>query len=1116
MQAYDYELPLILRGVCAVEKGDIAVPKDEVSAAACKKEFPDVYGMEKLMLTTNSGLGERVIGARMKVGLILGGGLAPGVVEVIAGLYHALMRWNSKSVLVGFTMGIKGLLDGNEIQITEETIAEMLQGSGTAVIGTGRLALDDEKIKLCAKTCVSKNLTGLVILGGSRSSTDACKLSQYFKSNKINVNVVCTAKRAEGNTGSDEVDVGYGFDSTTKLYSWLVGNIAADVSSARSSYHFVRLMGSKDSFSVLETALEVHPNLAFIGEEIRAKHETLSHIVSRICDMVCTRALLRKNYGVVIFPEGILQYINEMNDLLTQITEIIENQVIDASFREEGEYNKVISTRSSSMTVQEVCEKLTGPAAKLAKTLPMWFLEQVSTPGSTTSDVQVEKLLSSLCTEELSRRKNLGTFVGKFAAQTHFYGYEARCHTPSVHDCCLGNALGHSIHVLLEENKTGYMVHMSGLHQPVSEWVPKATPLTAIMGVDKKGRSVLKNNQVSLDSYAFKAWEKLRQGWIDTDSYRFTVGTLSDAVGTLVELDGLQRKHKTLPMLSTHEKETELLRYIDNLTLEYGTFLKERLAYNPPLPSVIRGAHRLQEISEESVGSAPVQAYQKDLEALFPHTFSSRKVYKISCNDGSSGVTTGSLLRIGIVLSGGPAPGGHNVISGLHDFLKSRNKSCKCIGFINGPDGLLKGNAVEVTNDLLASYRNQGGFNMLGTSRTKIESAEQFNKARESVLKLRLDGLVICGGDDSNTNAALLADYFVETKTNCSVIGMPKTIDADLRSDALEMSFGFDTTTKVYSTLIANIMLDAASTKNRWHFVRVMGRAASHIALECAMQTKPNYTIISEEVDENQRTVIDIVEEITQLVISRSDKNLDHGVVIVPEGLIEVTTDLKQLVEELNDAMSKGGNLNNIKGFLTPESVKVFTLLPDWLKTQLMSERDPHGNVRVSLIESERLLASLVAQNLVAKGYPSEKDFKYWCHFLGYQGRCSLTSNFDSDYCYVLGNLAGVLTSHKATGVIGAVRNLCQPVANWELLGIPIVSLMRLEKRHGKKKPVIEKKLVNLSGPVFKQFARARSNWGPTDFYPQRSQLDHLKGVLDHSCTHTLSLETMGKKQSKM
>eukprot|EP01059_Diplonema_ambulator_P034439 TRINITY_DN7710_c0_g1_i1.p1 TRINITY_DN7710_c0_g1~~TRINITY_DN7710_c0_g1_i1.p1 ORF type:complete len:1121 (+),score=310.78 TRINITY_DN7710_c0_g1_i1:87-3449(+) len=1114
---YEYELPNVLRGVCSVRREGIGCPVDPKCAEVAKRVFPDIYGIEKLVLDAHEGLGDRTIGSRMKVGVILGGGLAPGAVELVAGLFAALKRWNDTSELIGFKSGMRGLVEDDGIVVTQALMSEMLAGSGMSCLGTGRMALDEEKIKLCTKTARARALTGIVVLGGSRSMADACKLSQYFKAHKVNTHVLCTAKRAESVVvnprGKDELDVGYGYDSTTKVYSWLVGNIAADVSSARSSYHFVRLMGSKNSFSVLEIALDVHPNLAFIGEEIKANNTTLKQVVKKICDVVCTRSLQKRNYGVVVFPEAILNYINEMDTLLVEIAEIIENQAFDASLRQEGEYNKVISTRSAALSVSEVIEQLTPKSRELASSLPVWFIEQVSKPGSTTSDVQVEKLFASLCTTELTRRKKIGTFVGKFAAQTHFYGYEARCGAPSHRDCCHGYALGHSIHVLLEEGCTGYMVHLSNLHKDVANWIPKATPLTSIISLDKKGRTIVRNNQISLESYAFQALKMLRHDWAINDNYRFTVGTLSDAIPTTVQLDGLQRQHQESALLSTHQKETELLQYIDRLALSYGTFLKDRLAYEPPLPSVMRGAHQLHEITEASVGSVPHEKYTADLEKLFPHTFKTRKVFKVGGNDTSAGVRTGSRLRIGIVLSGGPAPGGHNVISGLHDFLKARNTSCVCIGFLNGPDGLLHGRAVEVNNQLLAKYRNQGGFNMLGTSRTKIETKEQFNMARQSVLKLALDGLVICGGDDSNTNAALLADYFLATGTSCSVIGMPKTIDADLRSPAMEMSFGFDTTTKVYSTLVANIMMDAQTTKTKWHFVRVMGRSASHIALECALQTKPNYTVISEEVAAKRRTVVDIVDEITSLVVARHKEGKNYGVVVVPEGLIEVTTDLSQLVDELNDVMAKGGTLDNIRKFLTPQSGKVFMLLPDWLKTQLMSERDPHGNVRVSLIESERLLASLVAQKLEAMG---SHDFTYWCHFLGYQGRCSLTSNFDSDYCYVLGHLAGVLVAHKATGVIGAVRNLCQPVSKWELLGIPIVSLMRLEKRKGKLKPVIEKKLVSLDGPVFKQFSKNRDSWTTVDAYPQRSQLHHLKGVLDHSVTYTLALETIGNLQSKM
>nr|BAV53946.1 phosphofructokinase [Diplonema papillatum] len=553
------------------------------------------------------------------------------------------------------------------------------------------------------------------------------------------------------------------------------------------------------------------------------------------------------------------------------------------------------------------------------------------------------------------------------------------------------------------------------------------------------------------------------------------------------------------------EKLKELIEQIKRLSIGTNSFLNQRLHFNPPVPGVLRGACGVENIPLAS-GMKPEVAAK--LKQLFPHTFTSTTAYRVGLNRNAEASFAGKSLRIGIVLSGGPAPGGHNIISGLYDFLQARNTDSVLVGFLKGPAGLVSGKCVVITDDMLRAFRNQG-FNLIGTSRTKIESKQQFEMAKEQVLRLRLDGIVICGGDDSNTNAALLADYFVGANVPCRVIGMPKTIDADLRSDLLEMSFGFDTSTKCYSSLLGNVMQECLVRRDRWHFVRLMGRSASHIAVEVALQTHPNYTIVSEEVTEKKQTILGIVQEISDLVHQRAKSGKNYGVVLVPEGL-EVSRDMKALVEELNEILVASSD--NVEGRLSKDNAAVYKQLPDWLRSQLLSERDPHGNVRVSLIESERLLASLVAKELQRRKDPYADLFRFWCHFFGYQGRCALTSNFDCTYTYVLGHLAGTLVG-GATGVIGAVRNLCSPVDEWELVGIPLTSMMRLERRKGKDKPVIEKKLVDLQGKVFKLFASMRASWMLGDCYPNRTEIrtGHLSG--DHTPTQTLRIEFPHKQQ---
>eukprot|EP01061_Rhynchopus_euleeides_P012106 TRINITY_DN2171_c0_g2_i3.p1 TRINITY_DN2171_c0_g2~~TRINITY_DN2171_c0_g2_i3.p1 ORF type:complete len:862 (+),score=425.55 TRINITY_DN2171_c0_g2_i3:1565-4150(+) len=857
-------------------------------------------------------------------------------------------------------------------------------------------------------------------------------------------------------------------------------------------------MGDEKSGSLtLEVALDTHPNVVFVNEEVQEGQYTLKQIVGMTCDVVCDRARKDLDYGIILLPEGILNSVKETSKLLQDVADAISS--------------------SGDVPPSHVLSSLPRASRRLAEELPEWFVEQIVSQRKThvneahNAELQVERLFGVLCKEELAQRTKAGMYVGKFSFHSHFFGYEARCQQPSLFDCHLGATIGCALGALLEKGATGYKVGVRNIGGHVSKWVPVATPLTSLLQMSRKGKLVIGNGSVRLDGYAYRALKMLRKRWTE-DSYRFSVGTLSDQICATAALSELQHKHETQEMTVTSEtRQRELVELVSRLSLEDNSFLSQRLAHTPPVPSVLRGAYSIETLTNASDIDPAVEA---KLELLFPHSFSSTRSYRVSHNRAETPVVTAKPLRIGLVLSGGPAPGGHNIISGLHDFLMTRNRDSVLVGFLQGPTGLLQGRSMVINNDVLRRYRNQGGFNLIGTSRTKIETTEQFEMTRTQVQRLRLDGIVICGGDDSNTNAALLADYFLGCGVACKVVGMPKTIDADLRSEKLEMSFGFDTTTKVYSSLLGNVMQECLVRGDRWHFVRLMGRSASHIAVEVALQTHPNYTVVSEEVAKKKRTIISIVQDIADLVSKRAKQGKNYGVVIVPEGLIEVTKDMRLLVEELNDLLAQESNID-LEKRLTPESAEVYKQLPDWLCSQLLSDRDPHGNVRVSLIESERLIASLVAEELAARKDQAAEAFKFWCHFFGYQGRCALTSNFDCTYTYVLGHLAGALVEGGATGVVGAIRNLTGPVDQWELLGLPITSMMCLERRKGKDKPVIEKKLVDLNGIVFQTFSSMRHAWELGDCYPNRNEIrtGHLSGVHDDLPTQTLRLEFPSKQR---
>ncbi|KAF3450503.1 hypothetical protein FNV43_RR06587 [Rhamnella rubrinervis] len=497
-----------------------------------------------------------------------------------------------------------------------------------------------------------------------------------------------------------------------------------------------------------------------------------------------------------------------------------------------------------------------------------------------------------------------------------------------------------------------------------------------------------------------------------------------------------------------------------------------------------------------------------EIAKLFPNLFGQPSALLVPCDSETSQAP--QKLKIGVVLSGGQAPGGHNVISGIYDYLQDRAKGSTLYGFRGGPAGIMKCKYVELNSEHIYPYRNQGGFDMICSGRDKIETPEQFKHAEETVMKLDLDGLVVIGGDDSNTNACLLAENFRGKNIKTRVIGCPKTIDGDLKCKEVPASFGFDTACKIYSEMIGNVMIDARSTGKYYHFVRLMGRAASHITLECALQTHPNITIIGEEVAAKKQTLKNVTDYIVNIILKRADLGYNYGVILIPEGLIDFIPEVQQLIAELNeilahDVVDEGGLW---KKKLKDQSLKLFEFLPLAIQEQLMLERDPHGNVQVAKIETEKMLIQMVETELEKKQQEGSYlgQFKGQSHFFGYEGRCGLPTNFDSTYCYALGYGAGALLQYGYTGLISSVGNLAAPVEEWTVSGTALTALMDVERRHGKFKPVIKKAMVELEGAPFKKFAAMRNDWAIYNRYISPGPIQFV-GPVSNALNHTLLLE---------
>ena len=542
--------------------------------------------------------------------------------------------------------------------------------------------------------------------------------------------------------------------------------------------------------------------------------------------------------------------------------------------------------------------------------------------------------------------------------------------------------------------------------------------------------------------------------------------------------------------------------------MEKSALQMARAAYQPKLPKALQGAVKVKEgAATQSVGD------QEEIKKLFPNTYGMPIVEFEPATEANN-----TKMNVGIILSGGQAPGGHNVITGLFDQIKKLNPENRLFGFILGPGGLVDHNYMELTADIIDEYRNTGGFDMIGSGRTKLEKVDQFEKGLEIIRELNIKAIVIIGGDDSNTNACVLAEYYAAKNYGVQVIGCPKTIDGDLKNDQIETSFGFDTACKTYSELIGNIERDCNSARKYWHFIKVMGRSASHIALECALQTQPNICLVSEEIEQKAMSLDDIVTYIANTVCLRAADGNNFGTVIIPEGVIEFIPAIKKLIAQLNDvlAMPEAKNLDRhesidfVKAHLTDENLAVFNSLPTGVARQLALDRDPHGNVQVSLIETEKLLSTMVAQKLekMKKEGKYTGKFSAQHHFFGYEGRCAAPSNFDADYCYALGTSAAQLIANGKTGYMAIVKNTTAPAEQWIAGGVPITMMMNMEKRNREMKPVIRKALVELEGAPFKAFAAQRDRWARETAYVYPGPLQYWgpTEVCDQP-TRTLALE---------
>jgi 6-phosphofructokinase len=868
---------------------------------------------------------------------------------------------------------------------------------GFDMICSGRHKIEkEEHFQKSLMYCTSLALDGLIVIGGDDSNTNACLLAEYFKKNNCNVKVIGVPKTIDGDLKNEWIEVSFGFDTATRVYSELIGNICLDTLSSKKYYHFIRLMGRSASHIALECALQTQINSVLIGEEVEEKKQTLHQIVAELANIICNRSQMGKNYGVFLVPEGLIEFIPEVKVLIKEI-----NEILSKTF--EGDIKTY------------VINNLSEASKILFEFLPKSISEQLLLDRDPHGNVQVakidtERLLILLLDTELEIRKKQGNYTGKFSPQSHYFGYEGRCALPSYFDTEYCYALGYNAGALVSQNLTGYMSVISGLSDPYPhKWIPAGCPLMSMMNVERrKGKDVpvIKKALVELDGKMFKFYEKVRETWALNDAY-ITPGPIqyegpcAPSCPYLVKppvLEGLDLNKYVI------QQEDNNTPYAPKSSKNLSSLSKFLIDQKILLPKVLRGKYKVKL-------SSPLNPNTEETK------HASNKFYNSLLNNKNSKFLAEILdesevkvyddeevinpikdkLRIGVVYNGRQSPGGNNIVNGLLEFKKHNNNSnITLIGFRNGTVGMFQEDYIEITEENFMLYKNHGGYDYLGRSVDKIRTNEELEKTRLVCKNLELDGLVLVGATHTLTDSMVLTEYFLNHKQDTSVIGVPCTVDGNIHHPLFETTVGFDTASKVYSQLIGNIMTDSASATKYWYLMRLMGRDPSHLVLECALQTHPNYVIISEECSQRSQSLDDIVKDICDVISDRANNKKNFGTILIPEGLLAHLPHFKTLIEELNEIFTKNKNdkelpiklLNDeshLKSFLSPWSCAVFMDLPDFTRKQLLLERESAGTIQLSQIETERLISYKVAKELEKR--KSEKrfsgSFSAITHFFG-------------------------------------------------------------------------------------------------------------------------------------
>jgi len=1103
-------LPEVLRGCPEIEEKKVA-PQSKKDLGVIRTLFPltcDVPAVEFAEGPEDNG-NDSAARQPIKVGVVLSGGQAPGGHNVIAGVFDTVRRWHPESVLVGFLDGPHGIFTGNFVEVTEEIMDGFRNTGGFDMLGSGRHKIESpDQLRNSQMVCDAIGLDGLVVIGGDDSNTNAALLAEHFKAQGCRTKVIGVPKTIDGDLKCHPyIPTSFGFDTACKTYAMLVGNVSVDALSAQKYYHLVRLMGRSASNIALEVALQTRPNACLLGEEVARDKKTLRQLTTDLADMVEERSKQGKNYGVIVLPEGLIEFIPEFRELIKEINELLSKPTIDP-------------------TEVAVSRELSRKNLEIYQYLPHFIRTQLLLDRDPHGNVQVakietEKLLAATVLAELEKRRASGRYSGSFKTQFHAYGYEGRAALPTIFDASYCYALGATAASLALRGCTGLIASVTGLLEPAAQWRCGGIPITSLCTIERRSgndKPVIQKALVNLEgphSQPFQAFEGMRKALRTGDAYVVPGPVQFDITNCPAALD--------LPMI---------------LQLELG--VPHRPLGNVPVPKQMEDflfqpqaadsrsklqqwrmarAHRVPEAITEmnlaavqvSYGRATIRPEQ-DMKYMRKFFWTvDAPIVNIEPVEGR-GHHVPSGQRIGVVFCGRQAPGCHDLLCGMVDMLAKAEDS-KVLGFVGGTRGLFSKQVVELTPELCHAYAGTGGLELLGRTVDRIKSEAELQQAFDACEELGLTGLVLIGGARTNTDAAYVAEHFKRRSAQAAVVGVPCGIEGNMVNEFVEASIGFDSAAKAMAQLVGSTAIDGSSARKYYYFLRIMDGAmiggkisSSHLALEVALQTMPNMLLLTEEVDEKRMSLRDLVNEIADVIAQRAADGKNFGTILVAEGLLAAIPEFRSLISELN-ALPMPSPRERVLPQLTQWSRALFQSLPEFIQDELLLERQSNNAVQLAQLETERLLAALVSSELKGRrlSHAFKGSFSPVCQFLGYQVRCSMPSDFDSDYAYTLGATSVVLAAGGYNGYMAVASDLAKPVKEWRVGGVPFTAMLAVQASNlsstSQPRPTIFPRRIDLEGPAFKQWCEDREVCTTEEWYQNPGPIQLSGENASHVCS---------------